>query len=863
MRVRDLIKNSIWIPGSSYDVEVVPKVSILLPTFRRGKSGFFRRAVDSILAQTLKDIELIIIDDASTDGTADQIDEYLKRDGRISAIRHPKNIGLPAVSEYEGYVRARAPFISFAFDDFIFREDAVEQLYLAALDNPFSMVYGRIDWTWRDGQTSQIFKSSLGSPGSSGRLMLGNCIPNAGVLLPRHIIEDIGFYDPHVVMARICDWDLWRRISQWYEIRYVDVLIGQEDGLVSGDSLGSTYALDHWSVSEWMRSPRNEKLRPQKFQDYDVFEGKNASGANVGVVIDSLARSHCASRGWDYLGSTHSNVRDDGYILVVTADYDASTSLCFEMLPPDVGKRVRIIHYNAGFGLDELVRATCVIFVRFIKVFNDWIDAAKALKIPMYLYMDDNLPLMVESGEEKFPGSNDYYASVFREHLNSFAGVLLTNNNLVEYFGEKLFHDNLIYFPVSIFDQRTVVREILGDSDPEEVTIAVTGGLHRRGGFQSLILPALEKLANDGLKINIIGANIADCVRPSLSKSLRITDIPFDKCYRSFLLSYAKYKPDFCVTAPSETINNIYKTLNPLLSALLLDAVAVLPENEVYAPLKVVGNAALVKSAGESRSWYQTLKQLLLDKNELNKIKNRNRAFCAEQFSGSVNEIVLLDMLNRCGGGVTWFDQTKRLLKLAAYLRQKPVIPHSQVDNNVLVGPSLQLNAYRKMHRYSWCHRILGRKNDMWADVAPAFWQLKAMSQENGWRRAGASLELSDSLHETMYREYSIVPPEGNIVSVSFAFAVDLVPSGQVGVEIVSPENKVHQQAMLNIADINLHEPVNFVLDGVHVKRGEVWAIRVFAKSTTPIYLYEFLNRRLFGILFAKPTPFMALNVLR
>src|SRR4051812_4886578 len=99
MQVKDLIRGTIWLPGSDWDPNRQPKISVLLPTFRRGKSGLFRRCVNSVLSQTLEDLELIIVDDASTDGTADQIAEFQKRDRRVSCLRHSSNIGLPAISE--------------------------------------------------------------------------------------------------------------------------------------------------------------------------------------------------------------------------------------------------------------------------------------------------------------------------------------------------------------------------------------------------------------------------------------------------------------------------------------------------------------------------------------------------------------------------------------------------------------------------------------------------------------------------------------------------------------------------------------------------------------------------------------------
>jgi glycosyltransferase involved in cell wall biosynthesis len=70
-----------------------PLVSIGLPV--RNGARFLAQALDSLLGQTLQDFELIISDNASTDGTADICREYAARDARIRYVRQPSNIGGP------------------------------------------------------------------------------------------------------------------------------------------------------------------------------------------------------------------------------------------------------------------------------------------------------------------------------------------------------------------------------------------------------------------------------------------------------------------------------------------------------------------------------------------------------------------------------------------------------------------------------------------------------------------------------------------------------------------------------------------------------------------------------------------------
>ncbi|MEH2279471.1 MAG: glycosyltransferase family 2 protein [Nostoc sp.] len=67
-------------------------VSVILPTFNMGM--YISRAIDSILSQTLEDFELIVLNDGSTDQTADILAAYAQQDQRIVVVHNPKNIGL-------------------------------------------------------------------------------------------------------------------------------------------------------------------------------------------------------------------------------------------------------------------------------------------------------------------------------------------------------------------------------------------------------------------------------------------------------------------------------------------------------------------------------------------------------------------------------------------------------------------------------------------------------------------------------------------------------------------------------------------------------------------------------------------------
>jgi glycosyltransferase involved in cell wall biosynthesis len=99
----------------------MPRASIIIPTYNR--SAFLETAVASALAQTVQDIEVIIVDDGSTDDTAAAIDGM--SDSRITPVRHPTNQGL-ASALLTGLDWVKAEFVTLLSDD-----DAIMPSFIA------------------------------------------------------------------------------------------------------------------------------------------------------------------------------------------------------------------------------------------------------------------------------------------------------------------------------------------------------------------------------------------------------------------------------------------------------------------------------------------------------------------------------------------------------------------------------------------------------------------------------------------------------------------------------------------------------------------------------------------------------------
>ena len=102
-------------------------VSIGLPTFNRGKVELLVRAVDSLLAQSYKNFELIISDNCSTDDTEKICREYAQKDGRVRYFRHEKNNGIFFQSGFL-FNKAEGDYFMYASDDDWWHPDFILKL---------------------------------------------------------------------------------------------------------------------------------------------------------------------------------------------------------------------------------------------------------------------------------------------------------------------------------------------------------------------------------------------------------------------------------------------------------------------------------------------------------------------------------------------------------------------------------------------------------------------------------------------------------------------------------------------------------------------------------------------------------------
>lgn len=117
------------------------KISVVMPIYNAEK--YLGRAIRDVLNQTLSDIELICVDDGSTDNSTDIINSFVKKDSRVSSIRQ-SNAG-PSVARNKGFVLAQGKYVIFLDADDMYEPTLLESLYNMAQKDNLDVAVTRFD----------------------------------------------------------------------------------------------------------------------------------------------------------------------------------------------------------------------------------------------------------------------------------------------------------------------------------------------------------------------------------------------------------------------------------------------------------------------------------------------------------------------------------------------------------------------------------------------------------------------------------------------------------------------------------------------------------------------------------------------
>ena len=269
-------------------------VSVIIPTHNRAAT--ISRAVESVLRQSYKHIEIIVVDD----GSEDETQNILKSQQGVKIISLDATRGVSAARN-EGVAVSSGEWIAFLdSDDEWMPEKLDKQLELANREN-LPLIHGEEIWI-RNGKRVNPKNKHQKSGGDIFEKCLKLClISPSAALIKRDVFEEMGGFDEKFPVCE--DYDLWLKITSLYRVGFISVPILIKYGGHS-DQLSRRYkCMDYWRV-----------LSLERILALRIFENKRKQK----VIDEMLAKARVLEKGM----IKHDNREHLPYIQNIIATYD-------------------------------------------------------------------------------------------------------------------------------------------------------------------------------------------------------------------------------------------------------------------------------------------------------------------------------------------------------------------------------------------------------------------------------------------------------------------------------------------------------------------------------------------------------------
>lgn len=224
------------------------EISVIMPTYNHER--FVGASIDSVLNQTGVDLELLIADDGSPDGTRDVVSSYT--DDRIKFFPYLVNRGAGIVTN-ELISAARGKYIALINSDDVWVEGKLEQQLRILESNPdIAAVFGRAEFIDKDGAKINADELPFGSVfnqhnRTSGEWLRhffahGNCICHPTMLIRRSVFDELGAYNNR--LRQLPDLEMWVRVVKKYKI-FISDQVMVKFRILPGENASSDTGANH------------------------------------------------------------------------------------------------------------------------------------------------------------------------------------------------------------------------------------------------------------------------------------------------------------------------------------------------------------------------------------------------------------------------------------------------------------------------------------------------------------------------------------------------------------------------------------------------------------------------------------------
>ncbi len=278
-----------------------PLVSVCVPTYNYGR--FLRNCIDSVLSQTLSDWELIIVDDCSTDDTAQIAEQYLKTDKRIRYVRNERQLGM------NGNIKKAAEagegkYLKVLCSDDWLAPRCLETLCNLMEENPQVVLATPAEIACDEAGTPTHPQFLYGKPISiiPGERMLDRVARGQGLgghssfIIRSSAYQAVGGYDDTLLYA--ADFDLGARLCRVGEYLHVDATLLY--ARTQRDSSSSVNPRKLFDVMDWFEIPtkifKHRRVGDREWRRYQMLTAKITARYLVNSILQDLRGDHVYAR---------------------------------------------------------------------------------------------------------------------------------------------------------------------------------------------------------------------------------------------------------------------------------------------------------------------------------------------------------------------------------------------------------------------------------------------------------------------------------------------------------------------------------------------------------------------------------------
>jgi len=255
----------------------MPSVSVVVPTFNR--SHLINRALQSVVSQTFIPLDLIVVDDGSTDDTCERVRTNYPQ----ATLLSQSNQGV-SVARNRGISEARGDWIAFLDSDDVWCESKIEQQLQALAKEPQSRIC-HTDEVWiRNGVRVNPMNKHLKSGGNIFKQCLPRCVISPSTVLLHHsVFEDFGSFDEELPACE--DYDLWLRLCAKLPVTYLpDKLVVKYGG--HDDQLSKKY----WGMDRFRIASLEKLIRSGALTNIQIQSAANEMLIKLDVYLQGARR---------------------------------------------------------------------------------------------------------------------------------------------------------------------------------------------------------------------------------------------------------------------------------------------------------------------------------------------------------------------------------------------------------------------------------------------------------------------------------------------------------------------------------------------------------------------------------------------